>query len=204
MKKNIIIVTTGRSGSSWLENCFVHELKYNAIRISDSELNEDDRLKLKDLDLNQRIDFLSAQPSPWVCKIIIDDWDHLPLNTIKSKTNAQLVWVWRRDLIDLFLSYAMGLMTHVFNTSDINGDYHTPDTIELSEFELNDFKHMIENRDNHYHWYHDFFDHTLEYSRMFSNNPWGFKKNDALGKLNAYTNNHRKQAKKLLRKIGLL
>ena len=174
------------------------------MRISNSELKDDDRQVLEDLDLNQRIDFLSNQSSPWVCKIIIDDWDHVQLNEIKTKTNAQLIWVWRRDLIDLFLSYAMGIMTHVFNTSDINGEYRTPDIIELSEFELNDFKRMIEIRDNHYNWYHDFFDYTLEYSRMFSNNPWGFKKNDALGKVNTYTNNHRKQAKRLLRRIGLL
>lgn len=198
MKKNVIIVTTGRTGSSWLENCFKDKLGYNVCRISTSELRGNEFEFLVDTELDQRIEFLRTYKAPWVCKIIIDDWDYFPLHKLAEIENTQLVWVWRKDTVDFLLSYAMGVKTRVFNVSEAQTNYTTPDTIELEPWQREEFTRMIEIRNRHWDYYNHLFDYVLEYSTMFESNPWNFSADDALGKLNKYTPDHIKQAKAIL------
>jgi len=205
MKKNIFLVATGRTGSSWLENCFEKCLGYNVVRISTSELRGNRRFEyMVDLTLEQRVEILNDQDEPWICKLIVDDWDHISLRQIADSYDSQLIWVWREDIVDLFLSYAAGVMTYVFNTSDVQGDYKTPEKIVLKDWQLKEFKRMIEIRDKHWDYYSHLFTHVVEYSTMFDSNPWGFKREDALGKLNKYTDDHREQARAYLKDLGLL
>ena len=98
--KNIIIVTTARSGSSWLLTNFVQTLNYNGFALLlSSHLNN------KDTTITERISILKHN-QPYVTKIFVDDMIDLEL---LQDDNTEFIWLYRKNIVEHFLSRTLSV-----------------------------------------------------------------------------------------------
>lgn len=176
-KKNIVIVTPARSGSSWLVSSFGRE-NYNEQPLSLSETNND-----KKLSLQQRIDILNSN-KPFVTKVFTDEM--IDLELLKDN-DVEFIWLYRRNLVEHFLSNVLAWRTQVFNLHQHEW-YWPPTTLNITDDDLNIYENIVKCQKKAYKKYKDWFTYEIAYEDLFTNNPWNFKStDDKTVKLNHYS-----------------
>lgn len=195
--KNIVIVTPARSGSSWLVNAFENIYNYNAMPLFLSEGDDYNH----ELNLVSRIEILRSK-KPFVTKVFTDQMIDL---TMLQDNKTEFVWLYRKNIIEHFLSNVIAWKTKVYNIHK-HETYIPIEDLVITQEEINTYINIVECQNRAYTQYKYIFDYEVSYEELFNNNPWNFRSDQMYGpiKLNQYKQAWIKQAADILNDKGLI
>ena len=196
-RKNKVIVTPARSGSSWLVSSFARN-GYNAYPVSLSETQKGEEI----FDLHDRIDNLYTY-TPFVTKVFCDELIDLTLLQ-KYKNSTDFIWLYRNNRVEHFLSNIIAWQTGVFTV--LPGEtYVTPEHVEFPDYQMWQYEAMMIHEQVTYNRYKHLFTFEIAYEDLIDNNPWGFKPDDDLPvKGNVYSPELLEQAENKLKEWNLI
>jgi len=166
-KKNKVIVTPARSGSSWLVSSFARN-GYNAYPVALSESQQGTEI----FNIEERIDNLYNH-TPFVTKVFCDELIDLTLLQ-KYKNNTEFIWLYRNNRVEHFLSNIIAWQTNVFIVSP-GETYTTPEHIEFPDHQMWQYEAIMIHEHAAYNKYKHLFTFEIAYEDLINNNPWGFK-----------------------------
>ena len=196
-KKNKVIVTPARSGSSWLVSSFARN-GYNAYPLSLSESQKDD----ENFVLHDRINELYNN-TPFVTKVFCDELIDLELLQ-KYKNSTEFIWLYRKNRVEHFLSNIIAWKTGVYIV--LPGEtYITPDRVEFLDHHMWQYEAIMIHEHATYNKYKHLFAFEIAYEDLINNNPWDFKNADDLPlKGNKYSPELLEQAENKLKEWNLI
>ena len=195
--KNTVIVTSARSGSCWLMSAFEQIQNKTAYSISPGEALPEDKA-LSEADRIQRL----QSATPWVTKVITDEMIDLELI---GKRNTEFVWLYRKDVVEHFLSQTLAVQTGVYNRGP-GESYTPPSELVITPQATDFFVDIIQKKELAYQKYQSWFDYEIAYEELFEHNPWQFRSKDmtATAKLNNYPAPWLEQARDILKDRGII
>lgn len=120
---NILIVSPARCGSSWVQTTLQRSLNLKYV----NDFNNDNYK-------NYSAEDIVSQSTPWIGKLFTDEIEIYQKDLSWWEQYADIIYLYRQDLLDHFLSFAFATSSRVFNSeSDVK---HDPIQITSEDYDL--------------------------------------------------------------------
>lgn len=197
---NIVLVNPARCGSSWLTTAFEQTLNYNNFNAATANDIKENWVRFNGKSVNvykwsleEKIELINNS-TPYIVKVFTDNMVDLTLFK-----NADYVWLYRKDIVEHYLSFYYAIKSGVFNIGQYD-NYNQPIFEEDKKFTKFYVKRYNEAK-KVYNTYCHLFKYKVAYEDLFTNNPWNFTPTEVNSciKLNTYSQEVKEQVKEILK-----